>query len=235
MNAVTFAAAAALVSRVTVRPPVAEETGARTALWADVREGVGWLWNHAGVRTLAWTILVMNITFMAGFATWVLFAKQRLGLSDTQFGLLISASAIGAIAGMPVYHLLEPRIGSLALLRAGLVVETAIHLILALTRSPVVVVVTMTVFGVHAVVWGIVSTTARQLATPDALMGRVNNVYTLAAVGGAALGALLGGVLAQRFGLTTPFVFAFVGMVIMTALAWRPLRHVAVRVPAVPE
>lgn len=233
MNAVTFAAAAALVSRVAVRPPVAGDNEARTGLWADVREGVGWLWNHAGVRTLAWTILVMNITFTAGFATWVLFAKQRLGLSDTQFGLLISASAIGAIAGMPVYHLLEPRVGSLKLLRAGLVVETAIHLILAVTRSPVVVVVTMTVFGVHAVVWGIVSTTARQLATPDALMGRVNNVYALAAVGGAALGALLGGVLAQRFGLTTPFVFAFVGMVIMTALAWRPLRHVAVREPAV--
>ncbi|MEV8377205.1 MFS transporter [Kribbella sp. NPDC056861] len=187
------------------------------------------MWNHAGVRTLGWTILVMNLTFMAGFATWVLYAKQRLGLSETQFGLLISASAIGAIAGMPVYHLLEPRVGSLTLLRAGLVVETVTHLVLAVTRSPGLVVVTMTVFGVHAVVWGIVSTTARQLATPDVLMGRVNNVYALASVGGAAAGALLGGVLAQRFGLATPFVVAFVGMVIVTALAWRPLRHIAVR------
>jgi MFS family permease len=231
VDAVTFAAAAALISRVTVRPTVTEAP--RTALLADVRDGVRWLWNHAGVRTLAWTILVMNLTFMAGFATWVLYAKQRLGLSDTQFGLLISVSAIGAIAGLPVYHLLEPRFGSLTLLRAGLVVETAIHLILAVPRSPVVVVVTMTVFGVHAVVWGIVSTTARQLATPDALMGRVNNVYALASVGGAALGALLGGVLAQRFVLTTPFMVAFVGMAIMTAVAWRPLRHVVVRVIAV--
>ncbi|WP_433013441.1 MFS transporter [Kribbella sp. CA-294648] len=228
MDAVTFAAAAVLMSRVSAQLPAAQDA-ARTALWADVREGVRWLWNHAGVRTLAWTILVMNITFMAGFATWVLFAKERLGLSETQFGLLISASAVGAIAGMPVYHLLEPRLGSLTLLRAGLVVETAIHLILAVTRSPVVVVVTMTVFGVHAVVWGIVSTTARQLATPDALMGRVNNVYSLASIGGAALGALLGGALAQRFGLTTPFAFAFVGMAIMTAGAWRPLRYVVVR------
>lgn len=235
MDAVTFAAAAVLMSRVSARSPASDRTTARTALWADIREGVRWLWNHPGVRTLAWTILVMNITFMAGFATWVLFAKQRLGLSDTQFGLLISASAIGAIAGMPVYHLLEPRVGSLTLLRAGLVVETAIHLILAVTTSPVVVVVTMTVFGVHAVVWGIVSTTARQLATPDALMGRVNNVYALAAIGGAALGALLGGVLAQRFGLTTPFTVAFAGMAIMTVLAWRPLRYVVVRVAATQE
>ena len=87
----------------------------------------------------------------------------------------------------------------------------------------------MAVFGVHAVVWGIVSTTARQLATPDALMGRVNSVYMFASVGGAALGALLGAVLAQQFGLVAPFVFAFVAMVAVTAVAWQPLRNISVR------
>ena len=230
-DAVTFAAAAALVARVAVRPPLPEPSG--TALWSEVREGVRWLWGHAGVRTLACSILVMNVTFCAAFATWVLFARERLGLSETQFGLLISVGAIGAVLGMPVYHLLEPRVGSLTLLRAGLVIETTVHLILALTRSPWVAGATMAVFGVHAVVWGIVSTTARQLATPEPLMGRVNSVYMLASVGGAAIGSALGGVLAQRFGLAAPFAAAFVAMVLMTVVAWRPLRHVSVRrVPA---
>jgi predicted MFS family arabinose efflux permease len=123
-------------------------------------------------------------------------------------------------------------VGSLTLLRAGLVIETTVHLILALTRSPWVAGATMAVFGVHAVVWGIVSTTARQLATPDALMGRVNSVYMLASVGGAAVGSMLGGVLAQRFGLVAPFAVAFGGMVITTAVVWRPLRHVSVRAAA---
>ncbi|MEV5960925.1 MFS transporter [Kribbella sp. NPDC051952] len=231
LDAVTFAAAAALVARVAVRPPLPEPSG--TALWVEVREGVRWLWHHAGVRTLACSILVMNITFCAAFATWVLFARERLGLNETQFGLLISVGAIGAVLGMPAYHLLEPRVGSLTLLRAGLVIETTVHLILALTRSPWVAGATMAVFGVHAVVWGIVSTTARQLATPDPLMGRVNSVYLLASVGGAAIGSALGGVLAQQYGLAAPFAVAFVGMVLMTTVAWRPLRHVSVRrVPA---
>ncbi|GAA1562452.1 MFS transporter [Kribbella sancticallisti] len=228
LNSATFAIAAALIARVSARPPVADEP-ARTSLWLDVREGIHWLWNHPGVRTLAWTILVMNTTFCAAFATWVLFARERLGLSDTQYGLLISAGAVGAVCGMPVYRLLEPRVGSLTLLRAGLLVETTVHLLLAVTRNPWVAGATMAVFGVHAVVWGIVSTTARQLATPDALMGRVNSVYTLASIGGAALGSLLGGVLAQQYGLVAPFLVAFVGMVVTTAAAWRPLRYVTVR------
>jgi MFS family permease len=226
-DAVTFGAAAALIARVAVRPLPPDSE--RTALWNDVREGVRWLWHHAGVRTLACSILVMNITFCAAFATWVLYARERLGLSETQYGLLVSVGAIGAVFGMPAYHLLEPRVGSLTLLRAGLVIETTVHLILALTRSPWVAGATMAVFGVHAVVWGIVSTTARQLATPEPLMGRVNSVYLLASVGGAAIGSGLGGVLAQRFGLVAPFAAAFVGMVLMTAVAWRPLRHVSVR------
>jgi MFS family permease len=231
-DAVTFAAAATLIARVAVRPPVSADSE-RTALWSEVREGVRWLWHHAGVRTLALSILVMNITFCAAFATWVLFARERLGLTDAQFGLLISVGAVGGVLGMPTYHLLEPRIGSLALLRIGLVIETTVHLVLALTRNPWVAGVTMTVFGVHAVVWGIVSTTARQLATPEPLMGRVNSVYLLASVGGAAIGSGLGGVLAQHFGLAAPFAIAFLAMVVMTAVAWRPLRHVSVRrVPA---
>jgi hypothetical protein len=54
-------------------------------------------------------------------------------------------------------------------------------------------------------------------------------VYLLASVGGAAIGAGLGGVLAQHYGLAAPFAIAFVAMVLMTVVAWRPLRHVSVR------
>ncbi|TDX08955.1 MFS transporter [Kribbella sp. VKM Ac-2566] len=227
-DAVTFAAAAALIARVAVRPPLSDHS-TRAAVLHEVREGVRWLWHHSGVRTLAVSILVMNITFCAAFATWVLFAREQLGLSETQFGLLVSVGAVGGVLGMPTYHFLEPRVGSVTLLRAGLVIETTVHLILALTRNPWVAGATMAVFGVHAVVWGIVSTTARQLATPDALMGRVNSVYLLASVGGAAIGSALGGVLAQQYGLAAPFAIAFVAMVAMTAVAWRPLRNVSVR------
>jgi MFS family permease len=227
LDAVSFLVAAVLVARIGSRPAPPPERWER--LSTQVKEGVRWLWRHPGVRTLAVAILVMNITFSAAFATWVLFARERLGLSEAQFGLLITAGAVGGLTGAPVYHWLEPRIGSLTLLRVGLVVETVTHLVLALTRNPYVAGITMAIFGVHAIVWGTVSTTARQLATPTGLLGRVNSVYLLASIGGSALGALVGGGISQEYGLAAPFAVSFVAMTVVTVVAWRPLRHVAVR------
>lgn len=84
----------------------------------------------------------------------------------------------------------------------------------------------MAVFGVHAIVWGSVSTTVRQRSTPVELLGRVGGVYQLASIGGAALGALLGGVLARWTGLLTPFWVAGGAVALTTAPAWRRLSEV---------
>lgn len=86
----------------------------------------------------------------------------------------------------------------------------------------------MAVFGVHAIVWGSVSATVRQRATPLELLGRVGSVYQLASVGGSVIGALLGGFAAARFGLFAPFWFAFALVAVMAGLAWRRLADVRV-------
>lgn len=134
---------------------------------------VGALMAMASPRAArAGSIAVMNMTLMAAFATWVLYARERLGLSDLGFGLLIAAGAVGGLSGSWAYRHLEARCGRVLLVRAGLVVEAATHLVLAVTRSPIVAFVTMAVFGVHAVVWGAASTTVRQRAVPEHLLGR---------------------------------------------------------------
>ena len=56
--------------------------------------------------------------------------------------------------------------------------------------------------------WGVVVVTVRQRVVPARLLGRVNSVYFLFTMGGAALGALAGGVLARGLGLTAPFWIA---------------------------
>ena len=96
------------------------------------------------------------------------------------------------------------------LLRAGMAIEACTHLVLALTRTPWVAGLTLAVFGVHAAIWSILTVTLRQRLVPDDLLGRVSSAYALFSAGGAAVGALLGGILAHDFGITAPFWFAFV-------------------------
>ena len=45
--------------------------------------------------------------------------------------------------------------------------------------------------------------------------------------GGLVIGAVIGGLIAQRWGVTAPFWFAFVGSAIFVVLIWRQLRHIA--------
>ena len=206
-----------------------ESTVDRTgeSLRADVAAGLRWLWRHPGLRLLTACILVMNLTSVGVFAVWVLYATEHLGLTETQYGLFISVSALGSIAGAWSYGRLEARFGHVTLLRGGLVVEALTYAALTLTREPLTAGLIMMLFGAHAAVWGTVTTTVRQRATPSALMGRVGSVYQLASVGGAAIGAITGGFVAREFGLLAPFWIATVAIGALTVLVWRRLPHTA--------
>ena len=223
-NAACYLLAAVLVSRITL--PVVARDRVTPSLRREVAEGLRWLWAHSPVRTLAVTITLFNVTFGAAMAVWVLYARERLGLGEVGFGLLVTCSAVGGLVGSTTYRWLEERFSLATLMRAGLVLETLTHLGLVLTRSPWVAGAIMALFGVHAVVWGTTSTTVRQRAVPERLLGRVTSVYLLGGVGGAAVGSLLGGLIGQRFGILAPYWFGFVGSALLTAAVWRSLTHI---------
>lgn len=224
-NAVCFALAAALVVR--MRPVPAPVREGPTTLVADVVAGVRWLWAHRPIRTLAVLITVFNVTFGAAFSIWVLYALERLGLSEFGFGLLMAASAVGGLVGSAAFAWLEARYSYALLLRIGLLIETLSHLGLALTTSPVVAGAVMTLFGVHAVTWGSLSNTIRHRAVPSHLLGRVSSVYNIGSIGALSVGAVIGGVMAQRWGVLAPFWFASAGAGITTAVVWGSISNVA--------
>jgi MFS family permease len=57
-----------------------------------------------------------------------------------------------------------------------------------------------------------------QQLVPDRLLGRVISAFRLFSYGAVPLGALVGGVLARRFGLPAPFLVAGVAIPVMTLL-----------------
>jgi MFS family permease len=233
VNAACFLLAAVLISRMRL-PAVARETSGRS-MRHDVAEGMRWLWGHAPVRTLALTLTAFNVTFGAAFSVYVLYAHERLGLGEVGFGLLMTVGAVGSLVGSTAYQWLEKRFTMAQLMRIGLVVETVTHLVLALTTTAWVAGLMMAIFGVHAMVWGSTSTTVRQRAVPEHLLGRVTSVYLIGSVGGLALGSLIGGVIAQRWGVLAPFWFGFVGSAILTVTMWRSFAQIAHAAEVGPE
>ncbi len=68
--------------------------------------------------------------------------------------------------------------------------------------------------------WNVVAVSLRQRLTPDDLRGRVASVARLLAWGTQPLGALLGGIVADAFGLRAPFFVAagtWVAMLLVTS------------------
>jgi MFS family permease len=221
VNALTFAIAAALVA--SIRPIPAPAPVPRTRLHQDIAEGVRWLWHHRLLRTLAVSMGLANVAFCAAFATFVLYSRQRLDLTDVGFGVLLTTFAVGGLIGTVLAPRLQTTFGAGNLLRAGLVVEVITHTTLAVTTTPLVAALILVVFGIHTMVWGVIVVTLRQRVVPQHLLGRVGSVYYLLDVGGAAIGSLLGGIIARAWDLTTPYWIAAVAMALIVIVAWRPI------------
>lgn len=224
-QAVCVAFAALLISRMSISGPVDEPRSVRAR--TEIADGLRWVWRHSAIRTLTLTIVSFNITFGAAWSILVLYASDRLGLGEIGFGLLTAVGAAGGIVGASAYGWLERRIGMANIMRIGLMIETGTHLSLALTTTPVIALSVFFVFGIHEAAWGTTAATIRQRVVPTGYQGRVGSVYMVGVFGSLVIGAAIGGVVADVWGLTAPFWFGFVGSGLILATIWRQLTHIA--------
>lgn len=224
-QAVLVAFGVLMVSRIALPAHVRDNPPATVR--EDIAAGFRWVRRHAAVRTLVLTIFTFNITFGAAWSVLVLYASRQLGLGSIGFGLITTVSAVGGLVGTLSYGWIIARVSLGDIMRIGLIIETLTHLGLALTTSPWVAMPIFFAFGAHAFVWGTTSVTVRQRAVPHALQGRVSSVNTIGVFGGLVIGSVIGGSLAQHFGITAPFWFAFAGSALFLCAIWTQLSHIA--------
>jgi MFS family permease len=206
-------------------PDRTEAAPARRRIQAgDVRAGLTVLWRDPVLRTLAQCILVMNITLSGTMAILVITARVRLGLGETGYGVLLASVAVGGLIGAAIVTRAVQRFGVSLLLKFGLVIEAGTQLTLALTRSPFVAGTALLVFGIHSAVWSVLTVSLRQHRTAEEMRGRVNSGYLVLSVGGSAIGAVLGGLLVEGFGVTAPMWFGTALVIVVLAFAVPTLR-----------
>ncbi len=206
---------ALLAVRGTFRPTrsgaTAPATAVRTTLRGEVGEGLRFLWGRPVLRTLALMVGVSNLAesaMMAVFVLWAVGPDSPLGLSEPGYGALMTSVAVGAVLGSLAATRIAGRLGRTVSLALCILVAAASHAVPALTSSVVVVAVVWALAGAGIAVWNVVTVTLRQRLTPDHLLGRLNSAYRLLAWGTMPVGALLGGLVAERVGLVWVFVVA---------------------------
>jgi MFS family permease len=191
--------------------------GPATRLRTDIAEGVRYLVRHRVLRTLGLLLGAQNLLFTAEGAIFVLFAVSRdgLGLSDFGVGVLLTFGAVGGILGSFVAAPLERAIGRSRVLALALVLGGVCLALPGLVPHVVVAAGAGALIGVSTVMWNVVTVSLRQRIIPDHLLGRVNSGYRLLGWGTMPVGAALGGVVGQAFGVRAVFVLAGAGVAVL--------------------
>jgi len=197
------AAAIALIAG-SYRP---ERTGPPTRIREDVVEGVRYLYAHRVLRTMALLTGIANLTATAMLTVLPLYAVAPgpMGLSEADYGVLLTAGAGGAFAGSFVAAAAERTLGRSRSMLVAFLQFAVSTLVPGLTSWPVPVAAGMALGGAGAITWNVITVSLRQRIAPDHLLGRVNAGYRLLAWGSMPLGALLGGVLADLLSVRAVF------------------------------
>lgn len=205
LNAVSFAASAALVATLAV-PALAASTPAarRPGLRASL-DGLRWLRTQPFLLLLAGLVGLFNIAMMAWRAVFVLHALGPLRLGNTGFGILVAGVAVGGILGSLAGSRLRPDAYAHRLLPGVLALNGLILIATGLTTNAVAAGALFAAGAAAVVIWNITTASLRQSLIPQALFGRVLSVYLMLGLGAAPLGAVLGGLIADHFGTTAVF------------------------------
>ena len=220
VDAVSFVVAAVLAATVrgSFRPAPASSRSTSRSLVAEMRGGLRWLLDNALLRSLVVVVALMNLAFAATQATFVLFAKDELDISDRAFGPLLALVGLGALlAGLTGGRIIVA-IGRRPAMVAAAIIPAVTSLLTGL--FPVVwLAIPMTALQAFTTtVWSILAVSLRQQIVPTELFGRVNSIYRWISTGAMPLGALFGGVLASAYGLRTPY-FAAAGLLLLASFA----------------
>lgn len=225
LDAGTFLVSAVLIATLagSYRPAAAvarDAAGEKRTLRADIGEGIRWLRGHRLLRTLALLLGAANGASAMANSTLVLFVIDELGVGEGSFGFLLAAGGVGSVVG----GLLGERVvrftgAGWTLFASAALIGVAVPLLVSATGSWLVVVTLFSVQGFLIVLWNIVTVSLRQQLIPGELFGRVNSVYRFLGLGIMPIGALVGGALADTFGLRAPWLVAAALFAVALALA----------------
>jgi MFS family permease len=234
VDALSFAVSALLVRTIRRAMSLPRVPAARAGRWlgpvlADIREGLGFLWRHHGVRSMTVVGTLQSVGGAGWVALWVPWADRvlHIGTSGWRFGLVFSVWGLGGILASALTPRLLRRSGAARLTLVWIPVSAVAGVLVSLSTHWLVAAVLMTVWGVAYQVVIINSLNYRQQVTPEHLLSRVNTAGRMLSWGlGWTLGALVAGGLSTRIGVRPAMISVVCVGLVAAVYGWlSPLRH----------
>lgn len=205
----------------------AEKTrgGAARSVFADVREGLVFVFRGSSLGPIMGFNMAVNMAFMAQSGVLVLLVRDHFGVPAVLYGVFLGSSAVGAVLGASVVSLIVTRLGRF---RTELVLFTLAGLacvLFGLAPNAYVAAVAWTLIGFAMTASNVVLISAIQLIVPGSRMGRVMSCIQLFGAGFGVFGAVLGGLLGRVELYYVP-VAAGIAIVVALVLSAPALRRV---------
>ncbi|MDQ6779862.1 MAG: MFS transporter [Candidatus Eremiobacteraeota bacterium] len=227
VNAFTYLTSLIAIARIpSLGPERPSKVTSVREVAADIAQGFSFLTADAAMRTITWLSLFLNLFGMMAMAVYIPFYKIALGANDAQVGLTLGVNALGAgvgslLAGKYANHWPFGAALCIAYIIDGLIfvpVMFAHHIWVA------------TLFFSLASGGAAFETTQiiswRMRVVPLEKIGRVFGAVRLIALFGVVPGTLIGGYLADHYGVRTPITVSTLGylFIALSAVAVRAVR-----------
>lgn len=231
VSALAYAAGA--ISLVSLQgPPGPTSSPPVSSLGREILEGVRFVGSHPAVRaTAAYT--ASGIGFGAATLAILPLYAIELGLSPSALGIALAAGGLGGIVGAAFFGGAARRLtAGPAMLVSAIAIAVAQWLLPAAGSFSILafpaIALSRFLGGLALVVYTSQMNSIQQTLTPDARQGRMFATVRVARYASAALGALLGGLIAESLGLWQANAFAAVGATIsvlwlLSPALWTPV------------
>jgi MFS family permease len=236
-SALFFALSFLSIRRIRHRESIPERSVRPPRIGRRIHEGLRFVVSETSLRTVCLASAAFQFSFAAMMTVYLLFLPRELHLSGTAVGLSLAATGPGALLGSVLAARLPSRFGHGAVLvSAAALADGAFLCVPALHGSAAVTVPALLavsfVFGTGGQLVNVTVMAVRQAVTPDGMQGRTAATITFVGMGLTPLGSLLGGFLAEEWGLRTSLLVTAAGMMLSPVLmALSPLARLGRALP----
>jgi MFS family permease len=168
--------------------------------WSNIVEGLRYIAGDVRLRMLVINMSIFSIFGLPLLTLLPVLAKSDMGKGAVEFGWMMSAVGLGALAGALWIASGARRIRKGTVLGYAATGFGVLVIAVAYLRVFWLVLVLLAATGAAMIITSAITNTLLQTIAPDHLRGRVVSVYTFAFVGMSPIGSIVGGWAAERFG-----------------------------------